>query len=141
MGDHEISIYDHAREGIGRSLRVRCFFWFLCDQCIGLDPVELCLAAQHFKWVSGKGRHDEFLLRLTCGLKRMWLYIGRSAIVSNCTDAIVPDGWHTTVAALIVQASSCCPPCVGTATLIAGCLLFCLQGVADDPLPTMAIAM
>jgi hypothetical protein len=58
-----------------------------------------------------------------------------------CTDAIVPDGWHTIVAALIVQASSCCPAGVCTTNLIAGCLLFCLQGVADDPLPAMAIAM
>jgi hypothetical protein len=41
-----------------------------------------------------KGAHEEFGFRLTCGLKRLLLHEGERG-------AIVPDGMHTPVAALV----------------------------------------
>jgi hypothetical protein len=54
-----------------------------------------------------QGPHEECEFRLTCGLKRLLLYEGgeRGTIVPHglhtIADAMVPDGWDTTVAALV----------------------------------------
>jgi hypothetical protein len=69
-------------------------------------PAELMLAAQCLRWVSVKGPHEECGFRLTCTFKRLLLNEGgeRGTILSHglhkIADAIVPDGWHKTIAAL-----------------------------------------
>jgi hypothetical protein len=58
-------------------------------------------------------------------------------------DATVPDGWLTTVAAMVAFAGIFMPPSFyrdGTGNKSAGCLFPCLQGKADA-LPSMAITV
>jgi hypothetical protein len=56
------------------------------------------------------------VFRLTCGLKRLFLYEGgeRGTNVPHglhtLTDTIVPDGWRTTVAALVEFTGIFLPP-------------------------------
>jgi hypothetical protein len=51
--------------------------------------------------------HEECGFRLKCGLKKLLLYEGEESSTTvphglhTIADAIVPDGWHTTVAALV----------------------------------------
>jgi hypothetical protein len=63
-----------------------------------------------------KGPHEECGFRLTYGLKRSLLCEGgdRGTILPHglhtTSDAMAPDGWHTTVAALVDLTGIFLPP-------------------------------
>jgi hypothetical protein len=63
-----------------------------------------------------KGPHNKCGFRLKCGFKELLLYEGGERVtiapygLHAIADAIVPDCWHTTVAALVEITGIFLPP-------------------------------